>query len=70
MLLRAPHGETTDRPLTYPPRRLAAVNFFLGLVGIVQCSRIFLYKQSQKDKTAVPASVDEAKQEIKEVVKS
>jgi mitochondrial pyruvate carrier 2 len=32
--------------------RLASVNFFLGLVGIVQVSRIFAYNTSQKKLTA------------------
>lgn len=35
---------------------LAAVNFFLGIVGITQCSRIALYNSSQKaeaDKSVV-----------------
>ncbi len=32
--------------------RLASVNFFLGLVGVVQVSRIFAYNASQKKLTA------------------
>lgn len=32
---------------------LAAVNFFLGLVGVTQCTRILIYNSSQKDKTAL-----------------
>lgn len=32
--------------LTYS--RLAAVNFFLGCVGVVQVSRIFMWQRSQK----------------------
>ncbi|KAK3367068.1 hypothetical protein B0T24DRAFT_634703 [Lasiosphaeria ovina] len=36
---------------------LAAVNFFLGLVGIVQVSRIVMWQQSQK---TLPAKLDEA----------
>ncbi|KAI1212558.1 UPF0041-domain-containing protein [Annulohypoxylon truncatum] len=43
---------------------LAAVNFFLGLVGITQCARIFLYRSSQKN---LPAA---AESEAKEAVKS
>lgn len=31
---------------------LASVNFFLGLVGVVQVSRIFAYNSSQKKLTA------------------
>ncbi|KAK4250924.1 hypothetical protein C7999DRAFT_38060 [Corynascus novoguineensis] len=38
---------------------LAAVNFFLGIVGIVQCTRIGLWHQSQK---ALPHKVEEAKE--------
>lgn len=30
---------------------LAAVNFFLGLVGVTQCTRIAIYNSSQKDKS-------------------
>jgi mitochondrial pyruvate carrier 2 len=32
--------------------RLASVNFFLGLVGVVQVSRIVAYNSSQKKLTA------------------
>lgn len=41
---------------------LAAVNFFLGIVGVVQVSRILMYQASQKDKTVVD--------EVKDAVKS
>ena len=41
---------------------LAAVNFFLGLVGIVQVSRILMYRSSQKD---LPAAVEEVKEAVK-----
>lgn len=37
--------------------RLAAVNFFLGCVGVVQCSRIFLYRRSL-DGSSVEAAKD------------
>ncbi|KAH6630454.1 hypothetical protein B0J18DRAFT_362908 [Chaetomium sp. MPI-SDFR-AT-0129] len=44
---------------------LAAVNFFLGMVGVVQCSRIFLHRQSQKTLTEqVETKVEEAKQAV------
>jgi len=59
---------------------LASVNFFLGLVGIVQVSRIFMYNASQKKLTAgqqVEAAKDSAvesaaglKQDAIEAVKS
>lgn len=39
---------------------LAAVNFFLGVVGVVQCSRIFLYRHSQKSLTETAEEVKEA----------
>lgn len=42
---------------------LAAVNFFLGCVGAVQITRIFIYEQSKK-KSAQP--VEDAKAELKE----
>ncbi|KAL2023589.1 hypothetical protein VTK56DRAFT_2197 [Thermocarpiscus australiensis] len=38
---------------------LAAVNFFLGIVGVVQLTRIGLYHQSQK---ALAAKAEEAKE--------
>ncbi|KAK8016262.1 hypothetical protein PG993_014451 [Apiospora rasikravindrae] len=44
---------------------LAAVNGFLAIVGIVQCSRIGMYYQSQKNK---PSTADELKEEAKEKV--
>jgi hypothetical protein len=38
--------------LTSPPTHsLAAVNFFLGCVGVIQVSRILAYQRSIKDKT-------------------
>lgn len=52
---------------TWAPRltrhSLAAVNFFLGIVGIVQVTRIGLYHQSQKALAANP--VEEAKEAVK-----
>ena len=45
---------------------LAAVNFFLGVVGVVQVTRIMLWRSSQKNKGAL----EEAKDEVKEAVKS
>ncbi|TQN69853.1 putative mitochondrial pyruvate carrier 2, partial [Colletotrichum shisoi] len=42
---------------------LAAVNFFLGAVGVIQCSRILLWQSSQKK------SAGELAQEVKEDVK-
>lgn len=48
---------------------LAAVNFFLGLVGVVQVSRILIYNSSQKDKTLVDEA-KEVKEEVKDAVKS
>lgn len=52
-----------------PLYRLAAVNFFLGIVGVVQCTRIFMWHQSQKNKT-LPEKVEEVKEEVKEAVKA
>ncbi|KAK3393206.1 hypothetical protein B0H63DRAFT_457742 [Podospora didyma] len=46
---------------------LAAVNFFLGLVGVVQVSRIAMYHQAQK---GLPPVVEEVKEEVKEAVKA
>ena len=52
--------------------RLAAVNFFLGCVGVVQCSRIFLWRQSQKGGVVeeVKAEAAEVKAEVKEAIKA
>ncbi len=49
-----------DQKLTLMKHSLAAVNFFLGLVGVVQVSRILMYQQSQKKK-----AIEEAKGENK-----
>ncbi|KAI7774570.1 hypothetical protein LA080_008209 [Diaporthe eres] len=49
---------------------LAAVNFFLGVVGVVQVTRIMLWRSSQKDIQTVGEAVAEAKEEVKEAVKS
>ncbi|ROT37631.1 UPF0041-domain-containing protein [Sodiomyces alkalinus F11] len=45
---------------------LAAVNFFMGMVGIVQLTRIFLHEQSKK---GVVGAVQEIKEEVKQEVK-
>jgi len=45
---------------------LGAVNFFLGLVGVVQVSRIVAYNMSQKGET-VGDQVQEAKVDVKDV---
>lgn len=42
---------------------LAAVNFFLGVVGVVQCTRIALWHQSQKGQ-----SLTDKAEEVKEAV--
>lgn len=48
--------------------RLATVNFFLGIVGIVQVSRIVAYNMSVKDK-GVKEQLVEAKEGAKDVAK-
>ena len=40
--------------------RLAAVNFFLGMVGIVQCTRIAVYRATHRQKEALPQPVEAA----------
>ncbi|KAH8662357.1 hypothetical protein BX600DRAFT_466271 [Xylariales sp. PMI_506] len=45
---------------------LAAVNFFLAVVGIIQLTRIGMYHKAQKDLTGPEA----VKEEVKEAVKS
>ena len=47
---------------------LAAVNFFLGLVGIVQLTRIGMY-ESEKKKTLAGVVAD-VKQDVKDNVKA
>lgn len=43
-----PHDPFLDLRLTSQSSSLAAVNFFLGCVGVVQVSRIFMWQRSQK----------------------
>ncbi|TLD22066.1 hypothetical protein PspLS_07777 [Pyricularia sp. CBS 133598] len=47
---------------------LAAVNFFLGIVGTIQVSRILMFQASQKD--AILPAVEEKVEEVKDAVKS
>jgi len=48
--------------------RLATVNFFLGIVGIVQVSRILHYRYTLKDETAGEL-VEDAKVDVVESAK-
>lgn len=48
---------------------LAAVNFFLGLVGVTQVSRILLWRSSQKAE-ADKNVVDKVEDKVKEVTSS
>lgn len=48
---------------------LAAVNFFLGVVGIIQVSRILIYRSSQSNKT-VADEVKDGVKSAKDAVKS
>jgi hypothetical protein len=45
---------------------LAAVNFFLALTGITQCTRIFMWRSAHPE--GVAGVVEEVKEEAKEVV--
>lgn len=65
--------------LTNRRSSLAAVNFFLALVGITQLTRIGLYEASKKGsaseaiadvKESVQQDVAQAKAEVKEIVKN
>lgn len=47
---------------------LATVNFFLGCVGIVQVSRILLWRRSPEGKAALAAEA--AKENVKDGVES
>jgi hypothetical protein len=49
--------------------RLAAVNFFLGIVGMVQVGRILAHQRAVK-KGGLPAQVEAKAEEIKEEVKA
>ena len=51
------------RPKNY---LLAAVNFFLAIVGVVQCSRILSYEASKKN--SVAEVVEDVKDDVKEQV--
>jgi len=48
---------------------LAAVNFFLGCVGLVQCTRILLHQQAQKKLSQEVGEAKETVKEVKEVIK-
>lgn len=51
--------------------RLAAVNFFLGCVGVVQVTRIFLYRRSLKGSTKeAAADIANETKESASIVKS
>lgn len=47
---------------------LAAVNFFLGLVGIVQVSRIAMYESAKKK--GIADVVEDVKEDVKDKVKA
>jgi len=49
-------------------RSLAAVNFFLGIVGVVQVSRIVSYNLSHKGET-VGEQVAEATEDVRDAAK-
>ena len=44
-------------------RRLAAVNFLLGCVGVTQVTRIFLYQRSLKNET-IPEVAQKSAQDV------
>lgn len=44
---------------------LAAVNFFMGMVGVIQLTRIFMYEQSKK---GIAGAVEEMKEDVKKEV--
>ena len=57
-----------------PTTSLATVNFFLGIVGLIQMSRIFAHQRAVKNGTAiviedVKEEVAQTKQDIKDAVK-
>ena len=75
-VLYVPHDPFLDLRLTPQSSSLAAVNFFLGCVGVVQVSRIFLWQRSQKGSSLEAAkeleheAVDSAKAVVDKVEKA
>lgn len=67
-------SRVTDSGLAY--NRLAAVNFFLGCVGVIQVSRILMWQSSVKKQSAgeqlenAEASAVESAKGVKEDVKA
>jgi hypothetical protein len=59
--------QETKEILTHPS--LATVNFFLGCVGVVQVSRIFMWRASEEGKATLAAEAikNEEKASIKGV---
>ncbi|RKU45449.1 hypothetical protein DL546_007391 [Coniochaeta pulveracea] len=52
---------------------LAAVNFFLGIVGMVQCGRILAHQRAVKNQSLpeqLEAKVEQVKEEVKDAVKA
>lgn len=52
----------------HEPPRLAAVNFFLGCVGVTQVTRILLHRRSQGNATTAQAAKEEVR-DLKETAK-
>jgi mitochondrial pyruvate carrier 2 len=49
--------------------RLAAVNFFLGIVGVIQVSRIVAYNYSKKGESTT-TQLEDAKEDVVDSAKS
>ena len=65
---RQPHPRSRSRSSNsraYVSRSLAAVNFFLGCVGITQVARILAYRSSQNKKD-LPEAAKEKAAEVKD----
>ncbi|KAF7889663.1 uncharacterized protein EAF02_002078 [Botrytis sinoallii] len=59
--------------LTNKPKASQTVNFFLGMVGVVQVTRILLHQRSEKNKSLTDKAAEvgrEVKGKVEDVVKS
>lgn len=66
--MRRPFSIMCKKPRPTDCLSLAAVNFFLGLVGIVQVSRILMYESAKKKGLA--EVVEDVKKDVKDQVKA
>ena len=65
-----PSPPITNITLIQTPNSLAAVNFFLGVVGVIQVSRILMWQQAQKKLEAEAAASGGVSKVVEEAVKA